>query len=176
MLRVFSIRIALSKELSELLLPIFAISFDLWGFVVTNYCFQLALNYIYFILKQKFSRYENFAVLPLTFKNSKLRMWKNFPNQILKFCILFGIILQFVHSCHKLLLSLNFTYPRVKLLENENFAVSLLTFETSKKFQHQTLKFCSFLDMFLQLVHQIYINKVLKTYGLSEKNLLNLWI
>ena len=68
--RVFSIRIALSKELSEFLLSVFAISFDLWGFLVANYCFQLALNYIYFILKQKFSWYENFAVLPLTFKNS----------------------------------------------------------------------------------------------------------
>ena len=52
-----------------------------WGFLVTNYCFQLALNtresnYIYFILKQTFSWYENFAVSPLTFKNSELKLWK----------------------------------------------------------------------------------------------------
>ena len=58
-LRVFSICIDSSKELSELLLPIFPISFYLWGFLETNYCFLLALNthesnYIYFILKQKF--------------------------------------------------------------------------------------------------------------------------
>ena len=149
----------------------------------TNYLFQLALNthesnYIYFTLKQKFSWHENFAVLSLTLKNSKLSMWKNFPNQILKFCIFFDIILQFVHCCHKLLLSLNLIYPRVKLLQflkkkkkfarHENFAVSLLTFETSKKFQQQTLKCCNFLDMFLQLVHQMCINKStknLRTFG-----------
>ena len=58
-LRVFSIRKALSKELSEFLLPVFSSSFYLWGFLETNSCFHLALNthesnYIYFTLKQKF--------------------------------------------------------------------------------------------------------------------------
>ena len=119
MLRVFPIPIALSKELSEFLQPIFAISFDLWGFLVKNYCFQLALdthqsNYIYLILKQKFSCHEIFADLRLTFKNSKLRI--KILHFFFLFFVFFDIILQFVHSCHKLLLSLKFTYPRLKLL------------------------------------------------------------
>ena len=97
-LRVFSICIASGKELSEFLLPIFSSSLYLWGFLVTNCCFHLASNnhesnYIYFILKQKFSWNENFSVLPLTFKNSELKMWKNFANQKLKLCIFFDIIL-----------------------------------------------------------------------------------
>ena len=95
-LRVFSICIASGKELSEFLLPIFSSSLYLWGFLVTNCCFHLASNthesnYIYFILKQKI--FENFSVLPLTFKNSELKMWKKFANQKLKFCIFFDIIL-----------------------------------------------------------------------------------
>ena len=78
-LRVFSFCIASGKELSEFLLPIFSSSLYLWGFLVTNCCFHLASNthesnYSYFILKQKFSWNENFAVLPLLFKNSELKM------------------------------------------------------------------------------------------------------
>ena len=75
-LRVFSICIASGKELSEFLLPIFSSSLYLWGFLVTNCCFHLASNthesnYSYFILKQKFSWNENFAVLPLLFKKQR---------------------------------------------------------------------------------------------------------
>ena len=91
-LRVFSIRVDSSKELPECLLPFFSSSFYLWGFLVTNCRFHLALythesNYIYFILKQKFWSFN------LTSKNSELKIWKNFPDQILKFCILFDIFL-----------------------------------------------------------------------------------
>ena len=73
-----------------------------WGFLLTNYCFQLALNTcesncIYFILKQTFSWYENFAVSLLTFKNSELKLSKISESNIK--------ILEFFwynYSCHKL--------------------------------------------------------------------------
>ena len=73
-----------------------------WGFLLTNYCFQLALNTcesncIYFILKQTFSWYENFAVSLLTFKNSELKLSKISESniKILKF-------FWYNYSCHKL--------------------------------------------------------------------------
>ena len=99
-LRVFSIYMASSIEISEFLLPVFSSSFYLCSFLATNCSFHVALNthesnYIYFILKQKFS-YENFGATPLIFKNSELKMWKNFPNQKFKR----GIFLKDIHYCY----------------------------------------------------------------------------